>query len=144
VFTPLVLAGTDKALRLFYALAEVVAATAAHAHTALILFPDCLRFVFSRSCRSFNPARRFDLLKLPRFFFCRLNALILALACGQSYRPFPWSLRPRFDIACFQVHQGPVSVEGTRFSDPAVATTHYASRLIYSVHSTLSTRVSPR
>ena len=47
VFASLVFASADEALRLFYALAEVVAATAAHAHAALTSLPEPLRLVSS-------------------------------------------------------------------------------------------------
>ena len=47
VFASLMFATADEAFRLFYALAEVVAATAAHAHAALTSLPEPLRFMSS-------------------------------------------------------------------------------------------------
>jgi hypothetical protein len=47
VFASLVFASTDEALRFFYALSEVVSATAEHAHAALTSLPEPLRLVSS-------------------------------------------------------------------------------------------------
>jgi hypothetical protein len=47
MFSSLVVSSADEALRFFYALSEVVAATAAHTHAALTSFPEPLRLVSS-------------------------------------------------------------------------------------------------